>query len=179
IFQISAILLLSKDQILSLIPTRNNFWIWVREVVDSYYYLIQLLMITIIVMSNPYVGYGRLVLYILKRVIFTAILIQFLLWIHEWLKRVTSRIFFDIDVEDEIVRDRFSYAKTWYGMLVVSILLIFTFLGCIIAARIWGWPEMLLKISTWSDVLSWIKTPLLLEDTKAPISLYTILRIFG
>jgi len=179
IFQISAILLLSKDQILSLIPVRNNFWLWIRDIVDGYYYLIQLLLIAIIVLSNPYVGYGRLVLYILKRVFFTAILMQLLVWLHEWLKRVTSRIFFDIDVEDDIVRDRFSYAKTWYGMLVVAILLAFTFLGCIIAARIWGWPELLIKISTWSDIVSWIKTPFLLETTKSPISLYTIARIFG
>ena len=179
IFQISALLLLSKDQILSLIPTRNNFWMWVREMVDNYYYLIQLIFIAIIVMSNPYVGYGRLVLYVIKRVFFTAILLQLLLWLHEWLKRVTSRIFFDIDVEDEIVRDRFSYAKTWYGMFVVGILLAVTFVGCIIAARIWGWPEMLIKISTWHDVLAWVKTPLLLENTQSPISLYTFIRIIS
>ena len=179
IFQISAILLLSKDQILSLISTKTDFGKWVYELVDTYYYLLQLFLIAIIVMSNPYVGYGRLVLYILKRIIYTAILIQLLIWIHEWLKRVTSSIFFYFDADEEIARDRFRYAKTWYGILVVLIFTAFTFFGLLIAARIWHWPEVLLKVQNWSDVVEWIKTPFLLHDTRSPISLNTIFTIFG
>ena len=67
IFQIAAILLLTKDQILSLIRSRTDFWKWVHNQIDTYYYFIQLFFIAIIVMSNPYVGYGRLTLYILRR----------------------------------------------------------------------------------------------------------------
>ena len=60
---------------------------------DTYYYLLQFFLIAMIVMSNPYVGYGRLVLFILKRVLYTAILIQLLIWIQEWFKRVLHYIF--------------------------------------------------------------------------------------
>lgn len=179
IFQISAILLLSKDQILSLISTRSDFGRWIYELVDTYYYFLQLILIAIIVMSNPYVGYGRLVLFIFKRVFYTAILIQLLLWIQEWFKRVSSRIFFYFDSDEEIARDRFTYAKTWYGLLVVMILAAFTFIGLLIAARIWHWPEVLMKVQSWSDVMAWIKTPFLLEGTRAPISLYSLFKIVG
>ncbi len=179
IFQIAAILLLSKDQILSLISTRSDFGQWVYEVVDHYYYFFQLFLIAIIVMSNPYVGYGRLVLFILKRLLYTAILIQLLLWIQEWFKRVSSRIFFYFDSDEEIARDRFTYAKTWYGLLVVIILTAFTFIGFLIASRIWHWPEVLMKVQSWSDVMAWIKTPFLLENTRAPISLYSLFQIVG
>lgn len=179
IFQISAILLLSKDQILSLISTKSDFGQWVYELVDTYYYFIQFFLIAIIVMSNPYVGYGRLVLYILKRVLYTAILFQLLIWIHEWFKRVSSRIFFYFDTDEEVARDRFAYAKTWYGILVVLIFAVFTFIGLLIAARIWHWPEVLLKVQNWSDVMMWVKTPFLLQDTKSPISLYSIFQILG
>lgn len=179
IFQISAILLLAKSQILSLISTRSELGQWIYQMVDTYYYLIQLFLIAVIVMSNPYVGYGPLVLYILKRVFYTAILLQLLMWVHEWFKRVSSRIFFYFDQDDEIARDRFSYSKTWYGLLVVLIFAIFTFIGLLIASRIWHWPEVLLKIQNWSDVMTWIKTPFLLEGTRSAISLFTIFKIIG
>jgi small-conductance mechanosensitive channel len=177
IFQIAAILLLSKDQILSLISTRSDFGKWIYELVDQYYYLLQVFLIAIIVMSNPYVGYGRLVLFILKRLLYTAILIQLLMWIQEWFKRVSSRIFFYFDSDEEIARDRFSYAKTWYGLLVIIILAAFTFIGLLIAARIWHWPDVLLNIKSWSDVMGWINKPFLLENTKSPISLYSLFQI--
>ena len=179
IFQIAAILLLSKDQILSLISTKTDFGKWIYELVDYYYYLLQVFLIAVIVMSNPYVGYGRLVLFILKRLLYTAILIQLLLWIQEWFKRVSSRIFFYFDSDEEIARDRFSYAKTWYGLLVVIILAAFTFIGLLIAARIWHWPEVLMKVQSWSDVMAWVKTPFLLENTRSPISLYSLFKIIG
>lgn len=179
IFQISAILLLAKSQILSLISTRSELGQWIYEMVDTYYYLIQFFLIAVIVMSNPYVGYGPLVLYILKRVFYTAILLQLLMWVHEWFKRVSSRIFFYFDQDEEIARDRFSYSKTWYGLLVVLIFAVFTFIGLLIASRIWHWPEVLLKIQSWSDVMTWIKTPFLLEGTKSAISLYTLFKIIG
>lgn len=179
IFQISAILLLAKSQILSLISTRTELGQWIYQMVDTYYYLIQFFLIAIIVMSNPYVGYGPLVLYILKRVFYTAILLQLLMWVHEWFKRVSSRIFFYFDQDEEIARDRFSYSKTWYGLLVVLIFAVFTFIGLLIASRIWHWPEVLLKIQNWSDVMVWIKTPFLLEGTRSAISLFTIFKIIG
>jgi small-conductance mechanosensitive channel len=179
IFQIAAILLLSKDQILSLISTRTDFGAWVYELVDTYYYFLQLFLIAVIVMSNPYVGYGRLVLFMLKRLLYTAILIQLLLWIQEWFKRISSRIFFYFDSDEEIARDRFTYAKTWYGLLVVLILTAFTFIGLLIAARIWHWPEVLIKVQNWNDVMGWIKTPFLLQNTRSPISLYSLFQIIG
>lgn len=179
IFQIAAILLLAKDQILSLISTRTEFGQWVYEIVDTYYYLIQFFLIAIIVMSNPYVGYGRLVLFILKRLLYTALLFQLIMWIQEWFKRVSSKLFFYFDTDEEIARDRFTYAKTWYGLLVVLLFAVFTFIGLLIAAHIWHWPEVLLKVQNWSDVMTWIKTPFLLQNTQSPISLYTIFQIIG
>ncbi|GMU19062.1 MAG: hypothetical protein AMXMBFR12_02540 [Candidatus Babeliales bacterium] len=179
IFQIAAILLLAKDQILSLISTRTELGKWIYEIVDTYYYLIQLVLIAIIVMSNPYVGYGRLVLFVLKRLIYTALLFQLILWIQEWFKRVSSKLFFYFDTDEEVARDRFAYAKTWYGLLVVLLFAIFTFLALLIAARIWHWPEVLLKVQNWSDVVAWIRTPFLLQNTQSPISLYTLFQIVG
>ena len=179
IFQISAILLLAKDQILALISTKSDFGKWIYELVDTYYYLLQFFLIAIIIMSNPYVGYGKLVSVGLERLLKTAILIQLLIWIQEWLKRITSRIFFYFDTDQEVARDRFIYAKTLYGFVVVLIFAVVTFAGLLVVARIWHWPEVLLKVQNWSDVMGWIKTPFLLQDTSSPISVFTILKIIG
>lgn len=177
IVQISAILLIVKEQLLSLIPTTSAFWHWVYETVDAFYYIFLMVLVAIIVMSNPYVGFGRLVLYILNRVIYTIVVLQILSWVHEWLKRTLSKIFFYED--EEILKERFSSAKTWYGLMVVGIFLLMTFLGIILIARIWSWPEVVLKISSWQDIVALIKTPILLTETSSPISLYTLIKVIS
>ena len=76
ILQISLIFLITKEQIMGIIPDSSDFWRWIHGNVDHYYYLILLFVVAIIIMSNPYVGFGRLVLYLLSGSIYTAILIN-------------------------------------------------------------------------------------------------------
>ena len=175
IVQISVILLLTKEQILSLIPTRTTLWEWIYEQVDSFFYLILAVVIAVIVMSNPYVGFGFLVLYVLKKLFFTIIIIQLLFWFHELLKRATSHIFFYSD--EEVFKERFAYGKTLYGLTAIAIFISFTFIGIIAVAKIWGWPPQLISINTGADIMGLLKTPLVLQDTNSPISVYTLLRI--
>ncbi|BDC34152.1 hypothetical protein Noda2021_01100 [Candidatus Dependentiae bacterium Noda2021] len=177
IVQISAIMLIVKEQLLSLIPTYSAFWHWVYETVDSFYYLILVVLVAIIVMSNPYVGFGRLVLYILNKLIYTLIVFQILSWIHDWLKRATSKIFFYED--EEVLKERFAAGKTWYGFTVLGIFLVMTFVGIVLIARIWSWPEAVVRISTWHDIAGLIRAPILLGDTSSPISLYTVFKLFS
>lgn len=175
IFQISLIFLIDKEQILSLIPTKNELWQWIRDQVDNYYYLILVFFITIIVLSNPYVGFGQLVLFILLRLVYTIILIRALFWIQMLVKRASSSIFFS--TRDEVVRERFTYSRTWYGVFVIIFFFLLLFIGLIIGARIWGWPEALTKITRIEDVALWLKKPILGVDTENPISIYLIMHI--
>src|SRR5581483_2968231 len=96
IFQISLIFLIAKEQILSVIPEHGSFWLWMRDQVDRFYYLILISTIAVIVMSNPYVGFGKLVLYVLTRIIYTLLLIRLLVWVHTVIKRGLSHFFFSI-----------------------------------------------------------------------------------
>ena len=66
VLQISLILLITKEQIMGIIPDYSDFWKWIHAYVDQYYYLILFFVVAIIIMSNPYVGFGRLVLYLLS-----------------------------------------------------------------------------------------------------------------
>ena len=171
IFQIALIFLITKDQILSIIPTRNEVWLWFREQVDRYFYLILLFVITVIVMSNPYVGFGRLVLYLISSMLYTLLLIKALLALHSWIKNLGSYIFFTPD--EEVTRERFDHARTWFGLMIITSFFVFTFLGVLIGAKIWGWQI------GFKDVTGLMTKPLLLEATTYPVTLLSVLQIIA
>ncbi len=166
ITQFCLIFLISKDLVLSVIPNR---WEWLYKKINRYYYLIVFGLVLIIVMSNPYVGYGRLVLYLLLGVCYSILLLSFLVWGHSLVKKGASQLFFTSD--QEVVRERFSYAKTWFGIAIVTSFIVFGFLGLMIGAKIWGWPIRFENINKWiTDV------PLLGigEGTSSPLTLSRI-----
>lgn len=175
ILQISLILILSKEQILSIIPDHKPFWQWVHAQVNRYYYIIISFVIAMIVMSNPYVGFGFLVRHILRKSIYTTLSILMLYQIHVMIKRRISYIFFD--VEQDIVRERFGQSKSWYGATVVALFLIFIFVGIVVCAHIWDWPEALAGIKSWADVQELLKTNIMFKDTASPISVNSLLQI--
>ena len=168
-FQISLILLISKEQILNIIPDNTEIWRWMRAQVDRYYYLILLVVISIIVMSNPYVGFGRLVLYLLSGVVYTILLIKGMLWVHGLFKQGMSYIFFTH--KEAVVRERFSHAKTLFGLVIIASFLIVCFMGVIIGAKIWGWPV------SFKDIMGLFNEPLMLKGTKSPITTFSLLQI--
>lgn len=168
IFQIGLIFLISKEQILNVLPDNNNFSHWVRDQVDRYYALLLLAVITIIVMINPYVGFGSLVWYLLKGIFLTSLLAAGLFWLYGVFKNVASRVFFAR--EDEIVRERFSHAKTWFGLLIITLFICVGILGIVLNAYIWGWPLGL------KDVGSWLSEPLI-PGVTPPITVMSILKL--
>ncbi len=171
ILQISLIFLITKEQIMGIIPDYSDFWRWVHAHVDHYYYLILFFVVAIIIMSNPYVGFGRLVLYLLSGSIYMAILMKLLSLLHDFVKKSTSMLFFS--QEDAIVRERFSYAKTYFGLVIIGSFVILGFIGFIGAAKIWGWDV------TFTDLRQWLKVPLILEDTMHPITIMSLLKIIA
>lgn len=171
ILQISLILLITKEQIMGIIPDYSDFWRWVQAHVDHYYYLILFFVVAIIIMSNPYVGFGRLVLYLLSGSVYMIILIKVLSVLHDFVKNVTSMLFFT--QEDAIVRERFSYAKTCFGLVIIASFVILGFIGFIGAAKIWGLDVAI------TDFRQWLKVPLLLEGTTHPITTMSLLKIIA
>lgn len=169
ILQISLIFLITKEQIMGIIPDRTEFWRSVHSQVDHYYYLILFFVIAVIVMSNPYVGFGRLVLYLLSGMIYMLLLIKILSWLHDFVKKVSSFFFF---VQDEaVVRERFSYAKTYFGLVIIASFVVLGFVGFIASAKIWGWDI------SFYDLQHWLTAPLLLEDTTHPITTLSLLKL--
>lgn len=170
IFQISLILLISKEQILSLMPFKSEFWQWVRKQFDRYYALILLVVIAIIVMGNPYVGFGRLVLYFLRGLLYTGLLLSAFFWLYGVAKRTASHLFFAR--EGEIVRERFAQAKTWFGLLIIALFLVLGFIGFVIVARVWGWQI------AFEDIGGWLNQSLF-PGVKPPITIMSFLQFIA
>jgi len=170
IFQIGLIFLISKEQILNIIPEKNIFGHWLHEQVDRYYALLLLVVITIIVMINPYVGFGSLVWYVLKGLFLTGLLAYGLVWLYGLFKNTASRVFFAR--EDEVVRERFSHAKTWFGLLIIALFLLVTIFGVVVCAHIWGWPITL------KEVIGWLNEPLIPGMTP-PINVIAFFKLIA
>lgn len=176
ILQIALISLIAKEQILSLIP-RMGFGELIYRWVERYYYAILIGIISVIILSNPYVGFGRLVIYTVWRILLTIGLVFFLVWLHGLIKRFCSFLFFITD-EDEVSHERFANARTWYGFTVIVLFVFFIFFGVILIAKLWGWPEQLARISHVYDILDWLKRPFSHVD-QTPVSVWVFLKLLA
>ena len=174
ILQIALICLITKELVLALVP-RKGLGEWVYNAIDRYYYFILITIIGIIILTNPYVGFGRLVLYVINKIILSILLLMFLSWLYKVTKRFCAYVFF-IPEEDEGAHERFENAKKWYGATIILLFILFIFLGIMLGAKIWGWPEQLAKMSHIRDIIEWLKTPFSHVDQK-PISAWTFIQL--
>jgi small-conductance mechanosensitive channel len=154
VLQVALMSLMSRQLIVNAIPRHTPLWEWAQSHVRDYYYVLWLCIIAIIIMSNPYVGYGRQVLYVLSRLGLTALLVPLFFWIHSRVKRVSSDLFFYY-AEGEVFRERFSSARVWYGLFVVVSFFIFVVTSLIVIASIWDQALTLRDISEWLRYELW------------------------
>ncbi|MEX0672163.1 MAG: mechanosensitive ion channel domain-containing protein [Candidatus Babeliales bacterium] len=139
IFRTLLIFLIGKEEILSVIPEQPLIWTWLSQFIDKYYYLILIGIVLLMIASDPYIGgYGALVSYVLWGLVVTAILVRILILIHRYIKEGGARLFFD--TSEDTLKERFNNAKTWYGLFLIFLFVVFVFLGLIVAARVWGSP---------------------------------------
>ena len=152
------------------------FGFGLEDVLIGIIYYLLLFVIAIIVMSNPYVGYGKLVLHVLLALVWTAFLFMGLFWLHGTFKRSTSRILFA--QEDEGVRERFYNAKTWYGIAIIISFVIVGLIGIIVGSHIWGpiIPGNVLPKITFGTVREWFYMPLI-EGVEPIVNLSALLKL--
>lgn len=137
ILQIALILMISREQVLRLIPRSTPLWEWVYEYADKYYYFLLGLLTFIIIMSNPYIGYGPVFFYAVSRLLLILLLIPLVMALHGRAKKWLGSFFFYSD--EEGTKERFKHGKTTYGLFVITSFLFFTALAIIIAMNIWGY----------------------------------------
>jgi len=144
---------IGKDEIISFIPTRGAIWQALAEFINNYYYPLLIFIIILMIISDSYVGgYGNLVSYVVWGVIGTMLLIKILLVGQDYFKKKASKVFFATD--EDTIKERFVYAKTWYGLFVVGLFIVFSIIGLILSLRIWG------KSTSWQEISYILNYPL-------------------
>ncbi|MGB8467664.1 MAG: mechanosensitive ion channel domain-containing protein [Candidatus Babeliales bacterium] len=131
---------IGKEEILALVSRRGFIWHWVEYIIENYYYLLLMAVIMLMILSDPYIGgYGNLISYLVWGIVCSLIVARALYELHVYLKKYSEKIFFIVE-DDELKRERFGYARTWYGIAVIFFFILFASLGVIIAVKIWGLP---------------------------------------
>jgi small-conductance mechanosensitive channel len=171
ILQLSLISLISKEHITELLPEGTPFWQEIRTLIDTYFYFILLAISTVIVLSNPYIGFGRLVLYVLVRIFYVTLIVRLALFVHGLVKTGFSHILFT--QEAGMVKERFEYAKTMFGVVLITSFLLLAFVSGVVIAKVFGWPIVL------KNVFALLYEPLFYVGTNNPISPFSILQIIG
>lgn len=175
LFQIAVIILLGRNELLAMIPQRSS-WQKVYDFVNKYYYLLMFLVVIVIFMTNPYIGYGPHFLKVLARVTLIALLVPIFSAIHSQVKRLSNALFFQY--ENDIIKDRFPQAKTAYGLFVIFSFAFFVLLGIIIGLNIWGYSF------GWREIYGWLHKELYTAGVDAsgrPIIIEPInfIKLFG
>ncbi|MBT3455834.1 mechanosensitive ion channel, partial [bacterium] len=149
IFRVLLILLIGKEEILSIIPTGSKVWNWLAEVVQDYYNIILFSIIVVMIMADPYVGgLEGLILYVLWGTIGTIVLAWVLITVHAFFRKLLAQTFF-YSTPEEGLKPRFDEAKTMYSFGIVFLFAFFVALGALIGSYIWGKSISLTVIGSW------------------------------
>jgi small-conductance mechanosensitive channel len=176
ILQLSVILLISRDQILSLIPRKTSFLKSLHEFIDEYYYLFLVLVLSIIFVSNPYIGFGPQVFSIISRIIIIALLVPAMSMVHSYIKTFSQKIFFKRKAD--VTRERFKSAKTFYGMFIILSFIGLVFLGGIVAANVIGYGIGYEQLTGWLNMKLFDSGVFTAAGRPVPVTPLSLLKVF-
>lgn len=137
IVRIVLISLVRKEDILEIMPEKGVFWQWARTHVEEHFYSVYAAIVALFILSEPHIGFGKQISYLLWGVVGTLLLLRGVLLLHEFIKRTSSLLFFAQDTEQ--YRERFSHAQKLYGMFIIGTFIVIAFFAVIVGAKIWGY----------------------------------------
>ncbi|MCF7900502.1 mechanosensitive ion channel [Candidatus Babeliales bacterium] len=139
---IGRVLLLSlvrKEDLLNFISTKTVFWASIWRLIDNYYYPVLLSFVLIMVMTDPHIGgYNNLVSYLIWGTIGSIIIAKMVFEFYVFIRRSVGVVFFSSD--GEVLKERFTFAKVSYGLSVIFLFFLFTLIGGLLVAWVWGSP---------------------------------------
>lgn len=128
--------LFNKEDILRHIPSTTSFLIMIKRKIDKHYYSVFFFMMSLFVLSNPYVGYSNMAWFLAFAVPGSIMLVYVLFSAHHLIRRYAVFLFMKED-EDEFI-DKFEHAKAYYGFFVIFSFLVLLFVTFLLVSRIWG-----------------------------------------
>lgn len=173
--QVGAIGLIGRSQIVGMIPADTPFREWLHDHINRYYYVIWALLIAVIIMSTPLVGYGRQVYFIISRLLLTSVLVSLFSWIHNSVKKGSLDLFFYY-ADRDVIKERFTTGRFWYAIFVITTLALFVTVGIYVAAKLWGYPIGLRDMVGWLHYSFYNPTDEI-SGKVMPVSLLSIIHI--
>lgn len=125
----------SKEDVLKLIPN-NKFFIWLKKQIDQHYYPVFIFFMSLLIISNPYIGYSNLAWYLAFVVPLSLAIIYGVFLVHSYIRKFS--LYFFLTEEGEELHDKFEYAKTYYGFFIIASFLLISFFAFFFLARIWA-----------------------------------------
>jgi small-conductance mechanosensitive channel len=151
IMRASIIFLIGRDELVSIIPKRGAVWDVIRNYITRYYYPLLVGIIAVMVVSDPYIlGFSKLVTFVFWGIVLTLILLFSVTWLQDQVKKITAYAFFYST--DAGSRERFSNAKTWYGLLIVFSYFSVAAICILLLAKIWGYALNISDLYKWLDL---------------------------
>lgn len=164
---IAIIFSIDKEEILQMLPTKTKLGQTISFLIQKYYYVILLIVLGLLVMCDPYLGgYGSLIWHIFWTSLFTFFILVFLILSHTLIRKYTSTLFFQEDDSSGGTVGRFENARTWYGLYVIGLFVLFLGIAMVICSHLWGYGftlrtlkialhhELPWKIESWGKVVS-------------------------
>lgn len=124
-----------KEDILTIIPPRGRFFIWLREKIEKYYYPVFVFFMGLLILSNPYIGYSNLAWFLAFAVPGTGLILYGMFLAHYYVRKYSSSFFLKEEGEDIV--DRFEQAKVYYGFFIILSFLALAFFSFVLITRIW------------------------------------------
>lgn len=148
IVRAAIIFLIGKDELVSVIPKRGAIWDLARNYATFYYYPLLISIISIMVLSDPYIlGFNKLVAFVFWGVISTLMILFLARWLQNQVRKLAAYAFFYST--DSGSRERFDNAKTWYGLFIILIYIAVTIFCLLFLAKIWGYSVYLSDANKW------------------------------
>lgn len=136
IFQITLIFLIKKEEIINLIPENNKVLFFLKSLLIKYYSLFVSLIVALIIMSNPYVGYGSQVLYFITRIVLTSIVLPIIYNLYFFIKNKSLKFF--VEIEEGDLKNNFPAATSCYLIFTILTYIGSIFLFYIFINKIWN-----------------------------------------
>ena len=135
ILVIVILLFFGKEDVLTLLPSQNKFFIWLKNKIEKYYYPVFIFFMGLLILSNPYIGYSNLSWYLAFAVPSSVFLLYGMFFVHSYIRKYSVNIF--LKEEGDEISDKFEHAKTFYGFFVALTFLVLFFFTLVLISRIW------------------------------------------
>lgn len=127
------LLFFSKEVMLRIIPFSGRAAEWIKFGIEQHYYPVFVFCMGLLIL--PLLGYSNLAWFLSFAIPSTVLLCYAVLMVHYYIRKYALFLF--MKEEDEEIVDKFEYAKTYYGLLVIFSFLVLVFIALSIAAHLW------------------------------------------